>query len=120
MVTIKREIDDAEFWSTIFGSGWESFGSHWRHEKWYEGDWETPGKVRLGIEDPEDYDKTIYKIIDLPALVAAYELAWSSNDPGFPYPHEGIDRSYLDLDNLDAVGSDGILQCAVLGRVVYG
>src|ERR1035437_9386462 len=108
-VTIKQEIDAQQFWSQVFGSAWESFGSHWMGEKWLEGDWETPGRVRLTLVDPDDEyeEKTISKTIDLSTLVAAYENAWNSKNVDFPFPHEGIDRSYLDLDDLDCIGGEG-------------
>jgi hypothetical protein len=123
VVTIKQEMPADVFWSEIMGSGWEGFGTHWYEAEFIEGDWDTPGVLRVVINDPaldEGEQPGIEATINLDQLVAAYELAWSSSQPDWPFPSEGIARSYLDLENLDCIGGDGILQCAVLGKVVYG
>ena len=114
-VTIKQEIDATEFWSNIWGASPESFGSHWTMLYFNTGsDWDKIGTVRVAMIDPEDVweEKEIKKTICLQDLVDAYEKCWSGE--------AGIHRSYLDLDNLDCVGADGIIQTAVLGKVIYG
>ncbi len=114
-VKVVREIDEAEFWGNIMGSGWESFGDHWRSIDYISGDWETPGAVTLAIEDPDNDDTVIVGKVTLDTLVKAYNDLWAKvGKTG------GMHQDYLDIDNLDCVGGDGILQQVILGDVIYG
>jgi hypothetical protein len=116
-VQIVREIDETEFWSNIMGSGWESFGSWWVSEDYISGDWETPGEVTLTIADPENEDTVVVGKVTLPILLQAYNDLWAKvGQKG----SDGMHPDYLDIDNLDCVGGDGILQQAILGGVIYG
>jgi hypothetical protein len=115
MVLIKREIDDKEFWSSIFGACPESFGDWMRIEFLGKSDWDTPGIVRL--TDLEDEYPEHVKLIDLSDLVEAYNALWAKVDePGTG----GVHQDYLDLENLDCIGADAILQQALYGSVIFG
>lgn len=110
-VTIKREIDEAEFWSSIMGS------SEFPHEWWLkikyhgEADWDVPGSVTVTGLDGET-DKPVSKTLTIEDLVQAYEAVLTKQ-----YHHCG---TKVDIDNMDDCSSDMVLQMAVFGDVVYG
>lgn len=110
MANIKIEwyCDDKELWSRIFGAEPTSW-CWWLGETYLSGDWETPGVVRLTIQDPDNEDEPpLSKDIDLDSLIAAVQAApiYVQND--------------VMNDNVDAGSADCILQIAVLGEIVYG
>lgn len=110
MANVKIEwwCDDAELWSRIFGAEGTSW-EWWTGERYLSGDWETPGVVRLTIQDPDDEDEPpVSRDIDLELLIAAVQAApiHVQND--------------VMNDNVDAGSADCILQIAVLGEIVYG
>ena len=116
-VVIRHEIPAQEFWKAIWGSGWESCG--WWQKVRFHGDaeWNKIGTATLWIDDPDDEEATISRTIGLDDLVEAYNDLWAGSYTG----QSGfMNRSYLDLSDMDCIGSDGILQFAVLGSVVYG
>jgi hypothetical protein len=111
-VKIEQDVEAADFWSAVMGSAGTSWG-WWLGEEYLSGSWDVPGVVRLTITDPDDEDKAISKDVTLDDLVEAYKKAVvTSRDP--------FTGANLEWDNLDASGSDCILQTAVLGEVVYG
>lgn len=109
-VTIKREIDDAEFWSSIMGS--TEFYNEWWLKVRYRGeaDWDKPGSVTITAlgEDNEPVTKTL----TTEDLVCAYEFVLAKG-----YHHCG---SKIDIDNMDECASDMVLQVAMFGDVIYG
>lgn len=109
-VTIKREIDEEEFWSSILGS--TEFINEWWLSVRYRGDatWEVPGTVTLTIEGEDG--EPVTKSLTIHDLVEAYEIAVSK-----PYYHCG---NKIDIDDMDECASDIVLQIAMFGDVVYG
>ena len=107
-ITITTEVDDQELWESVFGSAFESFGTHWDEVEYLEGDWNKIGKVRLVAIDEETLEKT-EKVVGLDDLVKALPIA-----------NEQVYMDLLNFDNYDAICGDAILQVAVLGEVVYG
>lgn len=109
-VTIKREIDEAEFWSSIMGS------SEFPHEWWLkikyhgEADWDVPGSVTVTALD--ENDNPVSKTLTIEDLVKAYEVVIDKQ-----YHHCG---TKVDIDNMDDCSSDMVLQVAMFGDVVYG
>jgi len=112
LVPIK--VDAEEFWSNTFGSGWEDC-SWWVDWKYSNGaDWNKIGEITLTIQDPDDHEelKTITKTIGLNDIVKAYEFAQEQN-----FFHCGNRWHWEDQDQCV---SDGILQIAMFGDVVFG
>lgn len=103
-----------EDWQSIFGSAAET-NPWWRGIAHITGDWDTPGRVLLTIDNPDagaqEYLNRLFEPVDiLRALAKATEL----------YPWHFVrhgDERYLDLD---AESSDVVLQVALFGEVVYG
>ena len=102
------EVDDQELWSAVFGSAWESFGSHWHEVEYLEGDWDKVGKVRLVAID-ENTEETTEAIIGIDELLKALPIA-----------NKQVYMDLLDFDEYDSICGDAVLQVCVLGEVVYG
>ncbi len=114
-VTLTRTVDAAEFWSAIWGANPETSGDHWRDLEFLSGgSWEHPTEVYVELADPDDEFLTLQSIITLNDLVTAYNGLQSHDGPG------GVDRSYLDLEDMDRIGADAIIQFAVYGEVIFG
>jgi hypothetical protein len=109
MIIIPRAIKKQELWEAVFGSAFESFGTHW-HEVEYLGDadWDKIGQVRLVVIDEVSLLKT-EKVIGIEELAEA-----------LPKANEEVYMDLFDFDEYDAVCGDAVLQMAVLGEVVYG
>jgi hypothetical protein len=109
MIIIPRAIKKQELWEAVFGSAFESFGTHW-HEVEYLGDadWENIGQVKLVVIDEVTLLKT-EKVIGIEELAEA-----------LPKANEEVYMDLFDFDEYDAVCGDAVLQMAVLGEVVYG
>ena len=109
MIIIPRAIKKQELWEAVFGSAFESFGTHW-HEVEYLGDadWEHIGQVKLVVIDEVTLLKT-EKVIGIEELAEA-----------LPKANEEVYMYLFDFDEYDAVCGDAVLQMAVLGEVVYG
>ena len=108
MSAITLEVDDQELWSAVFGSGWESFGSHWHEVEWLEGNWETVGKVRLVAID-ENTEETTEAVITIDTLLRALPIA-----------NKQVYMDLFNFEDYDAICGDAVLQVCVLGEVVYG
>ena len=112
-IVIPFIVDVREFWSNVLGSGWED-GDHWRKWKYSEGsDWDEPGLLTIWAEDPDDYDKSIKKELNIDDLVRGYVLAIENG-----FHHCGGYK--MDWEDLDFCGSDTILQYAFYGKAIYG
>jgi hypothetical protein len=110
-------IDKQAIWENTFGTSGESF-SWWREVTFLDdADWNKPGRVRLGIEHPDDASKTGVKTLGIDEIVAAAIKA--SETCVDPCTGSKIDVNGDDID-WDACVSDCVLQIAVLGEVVYG
>ncbi len=114
MSTFPPEIQ-RELWCATFGTSGEEY-SWWHEVTFLEGDWDEPGVVRLGIEDPDQPRNTIKKIVTYDDVEAAALKAMSTSVDACT--GLGISIS-ADMD-WDACVSDCVLQIAVLGEVVYG
>jgi hypothetical protein len=108
-IIIPLAVKKQELWEAVFGSAWESFGTHW-HECEYLGDadWEHIGQVRLVAIDEVTLLKT-EKVIGIQELANALPIA-----------NEQVSMDLFDFDDYDAICGDAVLQVAVLGEVVYG
>jgi hypothetical protein len=108
-ITISVEINKQELWDAVFGSAFESFGTHW-HEIEYLGDtsWDVIGQVRLVAIDEVSLLKT-EKVVGIEELAKALPIA-----------NEQVSMDLFDFDDYDAICGDAVLQVAVLGEVVYG
>ena len=108
-ITIPLEINKQELWESVFGSAFESFGTHW-HEIEYLGDasWDVIGQVKLVAIDEVSLLKT-EKIIGIEELAQALPIA-----------NKQVYMDLFDFDKYDAICGDAVLQVAVLGEVVYG
>jgi len=102
------EIDEQELWSAVFGSAWESFGTHWSECEWLEGDWEHIGKVRLVAKD-EVTEEEWEQVITIDTLLKALPIA-----------NKQVSMDLFDFDDYDSICGDAVLQVAVLGEVIYG
>jgi hypothetical protein len=109
MAEITIQIDEQELWDAVFGSAFESFGTHW-HEIEYLNNtkWDKIGKVRLVAIDEMTLEKT-EKVVGIEELLKALPIA-----------NKQVSMDLYDLDDYDAICGDAVLQVAVLGEVVYG
>lgn len=103
-------IDADALWSRVWGASPESAGSHFRGIAWMEGDWDKTGLVEVLLEDPEDEDKTIGKMLTITDIVAAL------SDAAFPHH---LRQEILD-DNADCISADAVIQQAVYGEIIFG
>ena len=97
-------------WSRVFGADPEACGGWWRALTYMEGDWEKAGLVEVILEDPDDEDKSVSRMID------AANLAAGLSDPTFP---EHLRQEILD-DNADCISADALIQHIVYGEIVFG
>ena len=115
LITIPVSIDRDLLWSSTFGGGWE-YSSWWVGLKYgVGGDWDTigDGTFTLKCEDPDDPDaKPISKTLTIDDLARAYAISIKEN-----YHHCG---QRWDLEDPDHCVSDGILQLAFFGEIIYG
>lgn len=106
-----------EMWSAVFGSAGDSF-SWWNRVSFMgDADWDKPGEVWLGIEDPEDPTmlSTVEKKVtlkDVAHAVALCEVNKLAVDPC-------TGRLDLSFEQWDACIADAVMQILVLGEVVY-
>ena len=105
-VQLIQEVDANEFWSSVFGSCWETH-PWWQDFKFEDGSsWDVAGCVHITAESPEDESETIARHICLPDVVRAYNVAKESYQ--------------IDWEELDASTSDVIIQIAVYGEAIFG
>jgi hypothetical protein len=102
-------------WSSVFGSAFETW-SWWTTFNFLDGDWETPGHVALGIENP-DGGEDITKVLTIVEIVQAFQQAL---DLGYISPNcMYLSTREPDID-LDAEMGDVILQIAMIGDPTFG
>ena len=108
-ITIAVEVNKQELWEAVFGSAFESFGTHW-HEIEYLGDasWDVIGQVKLVAIDEDTLLKT-EKIVGIEELALA-----------LPKANNKVYMDLFDFEQYDAICGDAVLQMAVLDDVVYG
>ena len=110
-VTVSFEVDDEMLWSSVMGSGFEMW-SWWSKFRFVDGaDWDKPGKVILGIDDPatpESDPSEISKTLTVRDLAVAYGRCL---EQGY-----NLDQT---IDTWDASEGDLVLQMAMLGEVTY-
>jgi hypothetical protein len=99
-ITNTTYIYDHVLWRDVFGhftmfEWWEGFS-------YLEGGWDSLGKVRMSIDD--GMGEIVTKDIDVNDIANAIS----------------INNLLHMLDYMDSETADAILQCAVLGEVVYG
>jgi hypothetical protein len=102
-------------WSSVFGSAFETW-SWWTAFTFIDGDWDVPGHVALGIENP-DGGEDITKVLTIVEIVEAFQQAL---DRGYINPNcMYLSTREPDID-LDAEMADVILQIAMLGEATFG
>lgn len=114
--TVTMTVDPNELWSNVFGTAGDSFW-WWRIVDFIEGDWDTVGKVRLGIANPDDETKIKTKTVGIDDVVAAVSKVL---DKGYRDACTGKPIAVGPDMDWDACTSDCVLQVLVLGEVVYG
>jgi hypothetical protein len=107
-ITIPLEVKKQELWEAVFGSAFESFGTHWYSIEFLEGSWDVIGKVRLVAIDENTLLKT-KKVVGIEELALA-----------LPKANKKVYMDLFDFENYDAICGDAVLQMAVLDDVVYG
>jgi hypothetical protein len=110
-VTIPVQVDAAELWSNVFGSGWDSWW-WWRGVKYLgSADWDKPGLVSITAADPElwddERDATITKTFSITDLTKS--VAWWMER----HPEQ-------DIEDFDGDSGDCIVQHMIYGEVVWG
>jgi len=115
LIIIPVRIDQDLLWSSTFGGGWE-------HSSWWVGlkygvggDWDKigDGTFTLTACDPDDDDEPkVKKTLTIKDLARAWAIALENN-----YHHCGTS---WDLEDPDHCVSDGILQLAFFGEIIYG
>ena len=110
-ITIPVKIDEDELWSSVMGSGFTMW-SWWSKVEFLDGsDWDKPGKVVIGIDDPdtpESDPSQISKTLTVIDLANAVGQVIS----------EGYNLSHV-WDSWDAGEGDLVMQMAMLGKVAY-
>jgi hypothetical protein len=114
-ITIPVSIDRQTLWEATFGGGWE-YSSWWVGLKYgVGGAWDEigDGTFILTCEDPDDENaKPIKKTLTIDDLARAWGIAVQEN-----YHHCGTS---WDLEDTDHCVSDGLLQLAFFGEIIYG
>jgi len=114
-IDITVPVSKQLLWEATFGGGWE-FMEWWvKLEYANGGDWNIigTGEFTLTACDPDDPDEpTTTKTLTIEDLAKAYGVALARN-----LGHCG---GSWDLDDPDACVSDGLLQLAFYGDVIYG
>jgi hypothetical protein len=105
----ETQIDD---WSNIFGAS-AGMWSWWRGIAHLTGDWDTPGRVLLTIEDPDNEDK----VINRPFFSGEIFDALHKAEVLYPHLYHRNQDGFLDLD---ASSADVVLQVALFGEAIYG
>jgi hypothetical protein len=104
---------NGELWASVFGSAPDYWG--WTVIEFLEGDWDTPGRAKVTIIDPDD---PTY-------VVAVRELTmdhiWEALDKAVAARYTDVctGRPIHETCEWDACTSDVILQLAVLGEIMY-
>ena len=114
-ITIPMVVPADEFWSSTMGSGWEN-GYAWVKIEYLDGaDWDKVGRFVISYldhNDDEGDEKVLTKELGIEDLAKAYAEAMNRG-----YFHCG---QRWDWQDQDFCTSDGILQLAVYGDVIYG
>lgn len=105
----EQQLDD---WANIFGAS-AGIWSWWRDIQHVTGDWDTPGTVRLVIENPVGGDE------DIDETYSANDVLWALGAAAAKYPHL-FHRDPLGYLDLDASSADVVLQVLIFGEAVYG
>ena len=100
------EIDEQRLWEEVLGSCWVGY-DWWTSVRYISGDWDVIGELTIAYDDP-DSDATIVDSLTLGKLAKGYAIVCEK------YPH------LSDLDNQDACSGDAIIQCALMGDIIYG
>lgn len=103
-INLAMQVDADELWSSVFGSGFDTF-PWWHSVQFLDGaEWNVRGTVELEIDDPEFPEgsgkyRTMY--------VNVYDLAahWRVGD---------------DPEDMDSIAADALLQSVIFGTEVYG
>ena len=106
-VTITKQMEDKEFWSSIMGN--MNYQFDWWIACEYLGDsnWDKPGEVRLTIDDGEGHALT--RVLTLEGLVAAYNFVTNETY-----------GTHINIDNMDEVYCDMVLQYFMFGDIIFG
>jgi hypothetical protein len=113
-IKIEIEINKDTLWQAAFGGGWE-FSSWWRSLKYgVGGDWDSvgDGSFTISIDNPDDQEKALTKTLTIDDLARAWAIAVKDN-----YRHCGTAWNLEDTDNCV---SNGLLQLAFFGEIIYG
>jgi hypothetical protein len=116
MVQVNLEFPDKDLWSAVMGSVFETFPWWSRIDYMGDSNWDTPGWVLIGIDDPkspEHEPKEITKVITVDDLARGMAIAMKE---GYRDPFGHTDFPSLDFDSITG---DIVMQCAVLGDCVY-
>jgi hypothetical protein len=115
LITIPVSVDRQTLWSNTFGGGWEH-SSWWVKLRYAKGgDWDTigTGVFTLTACDPDDDSAPLEtKTLTIDDLARAWGMALTEG-----YYHCG---TRWDLEDPDHCVSDGILQLAFFGEIIYG
>jgi hypothetical protein len=114
-VILETKVDAQDFWSGILGSGWENGYAWVKIEYVGEADWDIVGRFVISYldhNDEEGEEKVLTKELGIEDLVEAYGKCSSQN------LHHC--NSKYDWNDPDFCVSDGVLQMAVYGEIIYG
>jgi hypothetical protein len=121
-INVVKDFDANQLWTSVTGSAWEQ-APWWRRAKYNKeaiADWEEQGDpstfaIEVEIEDPEDEEKVIAKIVTFSDIIEGCKKVWE----GKHYHCFGtrIDDNIYDYDSC---AGDVIMQVVMLGKVVYG
>jgi len=101
------EVSDQQLWEEVLGSCWDTW-DWWTSVRYVSGDWDKIGELTIGYDDPDNDNTTIVDTLNLEKLQKGYAIVVEK------YPH------LADLENQDASSGDAIIQCALMGDIIYG
>ncbi len=119
LVIIPVKVEAGGLWSSVFGGGWEFFGSHIKSVEFLNGSsWEEVGLARITGLDPKDEDKTVSVEVGIHDLTKAYAELISQDT----YASHSMAQSFYGNSefDFDAMTSDCMLQQMLYGEIVYG
>jgi len=101
------EVSDQQLWEEVLGSCWDMW-DWWTSVRYVRGDWDTIGELTIVYVDPDNENTIVVDSLTLEKLQKGYAIIMEK------YPH------LADLGDQDAVSGDAIIQCALMGDIIYG
>lgn len=114
-LNIKLTVNAQDLWEAVLGSGFYGCGPWWQSIEFLgDADYSVMGEVKVGVSNPDDEDKVLYKILSVRDFASALEKLMLNKQT-----HCGGYSVDNDIQNWDACCSDFITQVAIFGEIIY-